>query len=245
MRIVFLGTNGWYDTQMGSTPSVLIQTQDEYIVLDAGNGIHKLDRHVTSNRPVYLFLSHFHLDHVIGLHVLGKFGFESAVRIVGHSGTRGILSRLVNSPFTIPLEQLKYKTEVYEVPEEQAALPLKVVSLPLNHSSTCLGFRFEIENRVVSYCTDTGYCQNAVELARDADLLIAECSLKVGHESWLHLNPVTAALIARESNAKRLALTHFDASLYTALAERYDAEREATKTFVDTFAAFDDMIIDI
>lgn len=226
---------------------MLIETQGEYIVLDAGYGIHKLGRHVTNNKPVYLFLSHFHLDHVIGLHVLGKFEFASGLRIVGHAGARRILSTLVNSPFTIPLEQLKYKTEVYEFPEKQAALPLKVVSLPLNHSSTCLGFRFEIENKVVSYCIDTGYCRNAIELARDADLLIAECSLKSGQsdDGWPHLNPATAALLAHKSNARRLALTHFDASVYTTFEDRREAEREARKMFANTFAMFDDMMMEI
>ncbi|HOW90640.1 MAG TPA: MBL fold metallo-hydrolase, partial [Elusimicrobiales bacterium] len=73
MEIIFLGTNGWYDTGAGNTLCVLIRTRRFDIVLDAGNGLGKLDRYVDGKKPVYLFLSHFHLDHVSGLHILLKF----------------------------------------------------------------------------------------------------------------------------------------------------------------------------
>jgi len=245
MRVVFLGTNGWYDTQTGNTLSILVETENQYILLDAGNGIYKLDRYIHDSKPIYLFLSHFHLDHIIGLHTLDRFEFGQGLNILGPSGTRNLLSTIINSPFTIPLHQLKYRTKVYEMPDEQAIIPFKVTSLPLRHSSTCLGFRFEIENKVLSYCTDTGYCDNAVRLARDADLLITECALKTGQsdESWPHLNPQIAAKIACEADAKRLALVHFDANIYTILEERKEAEEEARKIFGHTFATVDDMSI--
>ena len=247
MRVIFLGTNGWYDTQTGNTLSILIETESQYIVLDAGNGIYKLDRYINDSKPIYLFLSHFHLDHIIGLHALDKFEFIQGLKIFGGSGTRNILGTIINSPFTIPLHQLNYRTEVYELPEDQRVLPFEVTALLLKHSSGCLGFRFELEDRVLSYCADTGYCDNAVRLARDADLLITECALKTGQsdESWPHLNPQVAAKIACEGNAKRLALVHFDAGIYTTLEERKQAEEEARGIFSNTFATVDDMEIEI
>jgi ribonuclease BN (tRNA processing enzyme) len=36
MKIIFLGTNGWYDTKTGNTVSILIVTKEHNIVLDAG-----------------------------------------------------------------------------------------------------------------------------------------------------------------------------------------------------------------
>ena len=38
MKIIFLGTNGWYDTKTGNTLSVFMKTKKEYIILDAGSG---------------------------------------------------------------------------------------------------------------------------------------------------------------------------------------------------------------
>ncbi len=72
MKIIFLGTNGWYTTQTGNTPAVLIDSKNHYVVFDAGNGIYKLDQYITEPKPISLFISHFHIDHVSGLHSLGK-----------------------------------------------------------------------------------------------------------------------------------------------------------------------------
>ena len=51
-------------------------------------------------KPIFLFLSHFHLDHIIGLHVLNKFNFAQGLTIIGQSGTRDLLNKIINSPFT-------------------------------------------------------------------------------------------------------------------------------------------------
>ena len=83
MKAIFLGTNGWYDTETGNTTCILIETDDYFILLDAGNGFYKIDQHIasTTKKPIYLFLSHFHLDHIVGLHILNKFDFSQRMRI--------------------------------------------------------------------------------------------------------------------------------------------------------------------
>ena len=43
MDIIFLGTNGWYDSPTGSTICTLISSEHYHILLDAGNGIYKAD----------------------------------------------------------------------------------------------------------------------------------------------------------------------------------------------------------
>ena len=96
MKIVFQGTNGWYDTHTGNTLCTLIESQTAFIVLDAGNGIRKLNKYVNDRKPIYLFLSHFHLDHIIGLHVLNKFNFTQGLTIIGQSGTRDSLNKIIN-----------------------------------------------------------------------------------------------------------------------------------------------------
>src|SRR5512133_3300020 len=108
MRITFLGTSGWYDTDTGNTICTLLECKDRYIVLDAGNGLHRLDRFMSQQKPVDLFLSHFHLDHTMGLHTLVKFVFMKELTIYGQPGTISTLDRLVNLPFTVPLDQLPY-----------------------------------------------------------------------------------------------------------------------------------------
>jgi len=249
MKIVFLGTNGWYDTVTGNTICTLVQTADYDILLDAGNGIAKADQYGVgeNGRPVYLFLSHFHLDHVVGLHTLAKFSFPGGLTICGPEGSRSILHTLVNQPFTLSLDDLPYPVTVLEAPAEQARLPFPVEARPLLHASLTMGYRIELENQIISYCPDTGYCENAVRLSREAELLIAECAYQSGQgsEDWPHLNPETAAQIAKEAKAKRLALVHFDARLYHTLELRQVAEEDARAIFPNTFAANDGMEIDV
>ncbi len=249
MKVIFLGTNGWYDTETGNTICTLIRTGDRDIILDAGSGFHKIDRHVPAGdeRPAILLISHFHLDHIYGLHVLVRMRFPKGLTICGPAGTRQVIETIVNSPFTVSLNRLPFATEVYELPEDSGRLPFPVAVKPLLHSGLTLGFRMGLEDRVVAYCPDTGYCANAVELARSADLLITECAHKSGEdlESWPHLNPETAARIAVEAGAKRLVLTHFAAPNYATLAERKASEDAARKTFPETVAAMDELVLDL
>ena len=82
MKIYFLGTMGWFDTKLGNTLCVLVDTGKEYIIFDAGTGFSKIDNYIKDKRPIYLFLSHFHLDHIIGLHALNKFSFPDRKSVV-------------------------------------------------------------------------------------------------------------------------------------------------------------------
>lgn len=247
MKVVFLGTNGWYDTETGNTVCILIEAGEYFIILDAGNGFYKIGEYITDEKPIYLFLSHFHLDHIIGFHILNKFNFTQGIRIYGQPGTKSILNTIINEPYTIPLGELPFEVEVHELSEGSHNVPFPVECKVLLHSSKCFGYRFEFQGRVITYCPDTGVCENAVELANKADLLITECSFLPGqhNDRWPHLNPEEAADIARRSGAKKLALVHFDASIYQTLEERKQAQEKARGIFNDTFVAFDNMEVEI
>jgi ribonuclease BN (tRNA processing enzyme) len=241
VRVIFLGTNGWYDTETGNTVCTLIRTEQYSIILDAGNGLHRAERYLDGEKPTYLFLSHFHVDHIEGLHILAKFRFAKGLVLCGPTGCRNILGTFINQPFTVPIADLPYPIRIMEMPEEAASLPFPLEALPLRHSSFTLGYRFAVDGRIVAYCPDTGYCENAVTLGRSADLLITECAYKQGGscEIWPHLNPETAARIACEAGAKRLALTHFDAAIYQSLPERKESEAVAAGIFPATTAGVD------
>lgn len=245
MKIIFLGTNGWYDTEMGNTICILVQTDDYHIILDAGNGICKSDEHIRDDRPVYLFLSHFHLDHIIGLHILAKFDFRGGLHICGPKGSKEILGMMVNLPFSMPLERLRYRTFIHELPDGKSDIPFGFECLQMLHSSLTLGYRFTFDGKTLAYCPDTGYCENAVELGRNADLLITECAFRPGETSasWPHLNPESAAHIALKAGARRLALVHFDASRYRSPGDREEADAAAKTIFPASFASSDGMTI--
>lgn len=242
LEAIFLGTNGWYDTSTGDTTCVLLKTGKTHIILDAGNGIYKADRYIDPGEEVNLFLSHFHIDHICGLHILNKLQFGS-LRIFGQPGTVRILDTIINHPYTLPLSDLPFPVTVQEIPEGSFYDPVPMECRFLVHASPCMGYRFKLDGKIVAYIPDTGICENAVRLAEGADLMIAECSFRPGERNaeWPHLNPEDAGEIARMACARRLVLVHFDASRYITLEERLKAVRCAG--FSDVMAATDEMVL--
>lgn len=233
MRIIFLGTNGWFNTSVGNTTCIFLESKKYYIILDAGDGLYKIDRFIRDEKPIYLFLSHFHLDHITGLHSLNKFNFSQGLKIYGYEGMKEILNKIICSPYTVALDELPYSVRLFELKEGEQDLPFFVECQPLVHSVPCFGYRLRMNNKIIAYCPDTGICKNAIKLAENADLLLCECSLKVGQskQDWPHLNPQTAAQIAKKASAKKLALVHFNPHFYPTLSDRKTAEKEAKKYF--------------
>ncbi len=262
LKLTFLGTNGWYPTATGSTVCALIETPDRYIVLDAGDGLSKLDKYATNqSKPVDLFLSHFHLDHTFGLHVQPKFSFRNEMRIFVQQGTKETLNRLIGHPYSAPFSILKTKISVHELkegkntiepPDNVKGKPYSVHALPLVHADPCWGFRFELHDgnsqKTISYCTDTGPCDNIVKLSEGADLLITECSLLPGEpisQAWPHMNPETGAKLANEAGCKKLILTHFAAHKFDTHEKRIEAQKAAGAIFSNSISAMDGMEIEI
>jgi len=246
MKIRFLGTNGWYDTDTGNTVCVLVETEDSHLIFDAGNGFYKIDKHIKDKKPINLFLSHYHLDHVIGLHALNKFNFTQGIDIYGPPGLKALFKRVINAPYTIPISRLSTRIRLHEI-NSRCSLPLGIEHGLLKHSTVCYGYRVFSEGKIVAYCTDTGICRDLLHLAKESDLFITECSLKKGQENsnWPHLNPTQAAKIAKKADVKKLILTHFAADIYTVAPDRQRASKEAMRIFPNCLSAFDGLELKI
>ncbi|MFW9994122.1 MAG: MBL fold metallo-hydrolase [Candidatus Odinarchaeota archaeon] len=248
MKIITLGTNGWYTTETGETICTLLETEEYYVVLDSGNAIRKLDRHVKDfTKPLILLLSHLHLDHIHGVHILSKFHFDQGMTVYAQKKAVKLLKRLIDHPFTVPPDELPMKVVIRELLPGKSSIPFPVTVLPLDHPDPCIGFRMELDDKIIVYCTDTGDCENLRKLAERADVLITECSWLPGfvNSSWPHLNPETAAKIASEVGVKKLVLTHFGTEEYPTIERRKNAEGVAKQLFVETVAAVDDMVIPV
>ena len=91
----------------------------------------------------------------------------------------------------------------------------------------------------IAYCTDTRPCRAALELARDADLLIHEATytkdLEEEARNYGHSTAAQAARIAREAGARRLLITHFS----TRFPDPAPLFEEARAIFPDTLLAQD------
>lgn len=250
MKIIFLGTNGWYSTPTGDTTCVLIDAKDQYVILDAGNGFYKLDSYIKEDKPISLFISHFHIDHVSGLHILNKFNFKQGIDVYLGEGRSKDFATLVNPPFTIgykPQQKNVYnlKTEIrlHELSENQTSIPFKASAFKQHHAYIDHGFKMELEAKVIAYTGDCGFTEASKQLAKNADLLICECSDKKAADPdiWGHFDPVLASKLAKDSNVKQLILNHFSPTSYPKLNDREWAEKEAQKIFPKTITSRDGM----
>jgi ribonuclease Z len=96
-----------------------------------------------------------------------------------------------------------------------------------------------IKGKKICFINDTALCKACSILAKDSDILICESTFGKEFEekaaNYQHLTSTQAASIAKESNVKRLILTHF--------SQRYKSVRklvnEAKKIFPETEAAKD------
>ncbi|MBN3896596.1 MAG: ribonuclease Z [Nostoc sp.] len=104
--------------------------------------------------------------------------------------------------------------------------------------------------RKIAYCTDTIYCDGAVELAHDADVLIHEATY--AHQDAdmafqrLHSTTTMAAQTALAAGAHRLIMSHFSPRYAPGnTLELKDLLKEARAIFPRTDIAYDFMIHEV
>ncbi|MEM9246034.1 MAG: ribonuclease Z, partial [Cyanobacteria bacterium P01_F01_bin.153] len=100
------------------------------------------------------------------------------------------------------------------------------------------------------YCTDTVFCDNAIELSHDADVLIHEATF--AHQDAemaferLHSTSTMAAQVALGAGAKHLILTHFSPRYNPGNAVTFkDLLKEAQAIFPNTSMAKDFLVHEI
>ncbi|HOJ97431.1 MAG TPA: ribonuclease Z [Methanospirillum sp.] len=243
ITLVFFGTNGWYTSKTGYTTCITIDTPDHFIILDAGEGFSKIpERYPVIDKPAFLFFSHFHLDHISGLHTLARCRFERGLSIYGPPGVQK-LADFIGYPYTIPIHELPFPVTITELAEGRNDCGFPVTTAFLVHTQPVFGYRFNL-GKIIAFCTDTGACDGILTLGKEADLLITECAYLPGQENpgWPHLNPEVAVRLAQEAGAKQLALVHFAADLYTSLEQRLSIRNNGPQ-FSDVIIGMDDMVI--
>lgn len=94
------------------------------------------------------------------------------------------------------------------------------------------------------YCTDTVFCENAIALAQDSDVLIHEATF--AHQDAnlaferLHSTTTMAAQVALAAQVKQLIMTHFSPRYAPGNAlQLSDLLEEAKAIFPDTILAYD------
>jgi len=102
-----------------------------------------------------------------------------------------------------------------------------------------------VKGKKVAYVTDTLVCDNAIRIAKNADVVICESSYAKDLQSkaidHMHLSAHDAGLIASRAGAKKLIITHFSARYKST----QQAESDARDVFDNVIAAKDLMKINV
>ena len=234
MKIVVLGAGTSIPAKDRSPSGLYVQAGAEQLLFDAGPGtLHRF--HAAGGsflRLRRIFLTHYHVDHCLELATI-LFALRiphpkrtRPLAIYGPPGLRRLYHAL-NTAFHRWLEPRTYRLSFHELGETTIRLPsCAVTARRMRHSADARGYRLQAHGRRVVYSGDTDACAALVELGRDADLLILECSTTDERKIAGHLTPTECGRIAAQARCRHLVLTHF-----YPVFEGYDIRRRVRRSY--------------
>lgn len=231
MKITVLGARGSvavcgqkYTEYGGATTCYLIETNGEAIFLDAGSGIMESPR--ISDKNVSIFLTHPHLDHLLGLPFFKELA-EPEKKVVIYGMKRKLLSvkDQVDGVYSNPLWPVKmdeYPSHlVYTDLEGESEIKLSDATVSWiigNHPGGSLIYKIVSGKKTIVFATDYEHSaisdERLIAFARDCDLLIYD-----GQYTWEEYNQKKGyghstmehgVEIFKECNAAQLLITHHD-----------------------------------
>ena len=217
----FLGTsNSTPDLQHGNT-HLLLSIDRHNILIDCPGDI--VQRMITLKIPMdhitELILTHFHPDHVGGVSLLlmdmWLLNRTAPLTIIGNHHTLNAVNNLMEAsgwlswPKFYPVKfiyidnDIDIHTPIYETEALRITTAFVKHFLPTN----ALRFDFLTCGKAIAYSSDTEPCQQFIDLAQDADIIIHEAT----GEGYGHSSAQQAGLVAAQARAKELYLIHYQA----------------------------------
>ena len=217
MKLTVVGCSGSGPGPDSAASCYLVEHDGFALVLDLGNGAFgPLQSHVDPGDVDALFLSHLHADHCLDVapfvvwHRYAAAGRLPRVPLYAPVGADRRLA-LAYSDDGDPL------TDVFDFefvgPGSFSLGPFEVTTARTAHPVECYAVRLSAAGRSLVYTGDTGPSAGVVELARGADLLLAEAAHPEveGLPGGLHLTGRQAGEHALQAGVGRLLITHVPA----------------------------------
>ena len=244
MELHILGTAGYHPSETRHTSCVMLPELG--IVFDAGTAFFRV-RDLLRTKSINIFLSHAHLDHVVGLTYLLDVVHEKeieTVRVFGEEEKLASVRQHLFHPDLFPVEppfESHVLTGSVELPSA------RVTYKPLQHPGGSVGYRLDLADRSMAYITDTtANPENDYgDFIENVDLLLHECNFHDGLEELAKLTghscSSSVAHVAKQSNVGKLVIIHQN-PLY---ADNASVEIETMRSiFQNTVVAHDRMVVE-
>ncbi len=216
MKIILLGTTGYHPNDRRQTACFMLP--DLRIVLDAGTAMYRVRRYLRTGE-LDIFLTHAHLDHVVGITYLIDVLRGKEMRRVTVHGTEPTLAAIDEHLLAPALFPIKPPCEFRPLADEVAVSGGgRLTHFPLEHPGGAVGFRIDWPSHSLAYVTDTTAAAAATyrEAIRGVQLLIHECYFpdSMAELAALTGHSVTTPVLelARDASVGRLVLVHINPS---------------------------------
>lgn len=244
MKVFILGTAGYHPNEFRHTACVMVPELG--VVFDAGTSFFRI-RDLIATEHLDIFLSHSHLDHVVGLTYLHDVLWDKSVsRVTVHAMSEklSVVTENLFHPDLFPVAPVFANSVLESVTDLGSGV--RVTSFPLDHPGGSVGFRLDTPDVSMAYVTDTTSDADYVSHLQGVDLLIHECYFPDGNEELArrtgHCCTNHAASVAKRASVGMLVLTHINPLNVDEDPIGLDAAREI---FPDTHVGVDHMVIDL
>jgi ribonuclease BN (tRNA processing enzyme) len=220
MRLIFIGCGDAFGSGGRLNTCLHVAGTKVNFLIDCGASslIGLKARKTPLNEITTLFITHFHADHFGGVpfFMLDAQFFSKRsepLAIVGPPGLAGWYERVLETAFSgSSLTKPRFDLSLIELRASQVQEVAGVVVKPfqVNHGNPggpFFAYRFETENRTISYTGDTEWTDELIPTATEADLFIAEAYF-FDKKIKLHLDLGTLTEKLPLVHAKRVVLTH-------------------------------------
>ena len=215
MKLHILGSGTCIPYERRGSSGYALRLSKSIILLDCGNGTTwKLGKVGINYLEIdHIFITHFHPDHTSDLipflfatkYAQGSHR-DNRLFIWGPRGFKSFFSALREAyrDWIVP-----DNLNICEVEEGRMEFDdFMLISAQTHHTENSLAYRIESEGMSITYTGDTEYSEALVELAKDSDCLIIECSMPDKLKIKGHLTPTEVSRIANEAKVKKLIVSH-------------------------------------